>query len=214
MLLLDAFDDFLARARPFALGVRLFEEVGGRAELLARLKKHVFDPKPPEWEAYKLETELAEMARAQPTRPVEWPYSVAAQVAAEEPQAVRDLREKARRLHSEHRHVHAMMAAARNDRDRLTEAKKIMDEIVPQLDRIYRNIRVFENTGLLPTVADRMADSRADLLETRQKLREKASKLKKKIAATADGPNHERWQKELLATEKSLLETDEAISLT
>jgi HPt (histidine-containing phosphotransfer) domain-containing protein len=102
--------------------------------------------------------------------------------AAAEPQAVKDLRDKAKSLHKEHAYLKAQLLNSASDEDRYVLAERIMDNVIPQLDDIYDRIREWEATGRVRGESRREIVSEVvQKLNRRGSIRSILSRLKKQL---------------------------------
>jgi len=117
-----------------------------------------------------------------------------------EPSEITQLREKAKLLHKRHAFLHAQLSILESDEERYEVAKEIMEEVIPTLDSIYDQIRVFEKEGKLPIPEK---EKRAvDLLNKRNSLRSRISRLKSILKKDdLESTKKTKYQKELLAKE-------------
>lgn len=74
-------------------------------------------------------------------------YSI---IKDEEPLVITAMRDKAKLLHKLHADHHAQLHAATDDEQRFPIIVSIMEEIIPQLDNIYEQIRDYQSNGILP----------------------------------------------------------------
>lgn len=102
--------------------------------------------------------------------------------AAAEPQAIKDLRDKAKTLHKEHAYLKAQLISSPTDDDRYVLAERIMDNVIPQLDDIYDRIREWEMTGRVRGESRREIVSEVvQKLNRRGSIRSIISRLKKQL---------------------------------
>lgn len=120
--------------------------------------------------------------------------------------------DRAKGLHKEHAHVHALMVAATTDEERGRYAADIMQRIIPALDAEYDRLRAEASAKASPTGTDGDApiapilnatDARA--FKKLQSVRSRISTLRKKIAEEKDRDKKAKWQREL---EKKEVERD------
>lgn len=108
---------------------------------------------------------------------------------------------KAVKLHKEHSHLHALLIAAKTDRERGTIARKIMEEIIPALDREYDRLRAgISDTDDRAEIHPAPGMNELALIRRQNSLRARVSKLRNQLIPTA--PNLARKQeleKELAA---------------
>lgn len=125
-----------------------------------------------------------------------------------EPEAILNLRSKAKLLHKEQALKHAQLATVTTDKERYALAFQIMEEVIPQLDNIYDTIREWESTGELPAPVH-TNDVIKDTVEKMKKvysLSPRISRLKKWLNGGKKLTNKERqdYEKELLEKELEL----------
>lgn len=102
---------------------------------------------------------------------------------------------RAKSLHKEHGHAHAQMVLAETDADRATQATRIMEEIVPSLDKEYDRLRTggdSENEGQ----HDAPLDGAAKLRELHS-IRTRISAIKKLLKKPNDKAREAELEKEL-----------------
>ena len=202
----------------YAAGVRLLQEAGWggltpkiQQDLLAAMITGVWTPHLKgkvesglkRCRAPKIMEELNATEQIQPTttpdRPVATPLSPPAEGGKlSSPTAIK--------LHKEHSYLHALMVAAKNDRERGRLAKKIMEEIIPALDREYDRLRAGAS---LPADTEPSAETPAmtavDMIKRQNSLRARTSRLRNHMIPNA--PNLARKQEleaELSVKEKEL----------
>jgi len=88
-----------------------------------------------------------------------------------EPESIRRLREKGKRLLKEQSYVHAQLCTATTDDDRYKYADQLMRQVVSQIDQVYNTLRLYEETGEDPGQVDRQAI----VQETIEKLKKRDS---------------------------------------
>jgi len=202
----------------YAAGVRLLQSAGWggltpkiQQDLLAAMITGVWTPHLKgkvesglkRCRAPKIMEELNATEQIQPTttpdRPVATPLSPPAEGGKlSSPTAIK--------LHKEHSYLHALMVAAKNDRERGRLAKKIMEEIIPALDREYDRLRAGAS---LPADTEPSAETPAmtavDMIKRQNSLRARTSRLRNHMIPNA--PNLARKQEleaELSVKEKEL----------
>jgi hypothetical protein len=124
-----------------------------------------------------------------------------------EPDAILALREKAKKWHKKQAMLHAEMrsaALAEDEKKTYEYAREIMEDVIPTLDEIYDNIRKFQETGELPSLAatnDIVAQT-VQKMERLYSFRSRVSRLKGKIKKGGEDDNTiQKWKKELLEKE-------------
>lgn len=102
--------------------------------------------------------------------------------AAAEPQAIKDLRQKARELHKEHAYLKAQLINSAGEDDRYILAERIMENVIPSLDDLYDRIREWETTGRVRGESRREIVSEVvQKLNRRGSIRSIISRLKKQL---------------------------------
>ncbi|MEO6038441.1 MAG: hypothetical protein ABIQ93_08510 [Saprospiraceae bacterium] len=114
-----------------------------------------------------------------------------------------------RALHKRHSHHHALMIAAKTDEERAENARIIMEEIIPELDRLYD----LQRAKPMPQNADAQATERqtvvGDSFRKLVSVRSRISKLKRDIpnAKTVKRRAELETQLEVKLAEKLRLES-------
>lgn len=147
---------------------------------------------------------------AAPPRPIEPPRADKNGKKGDEPPEIVALRAAAIPLHKEHSHLHALLTAAKTDKERFALADKIMRDIIPALDRIYDRIREWEKTGTLPaipTAAAPVADG-AKLVKRLQSLRAQRSRIRKELAAAKTDAERVKKAEEIQKRETEIAEVE------
>jgi hypothetical protein len=105
---------------------------------------------------------------------------------------------RARALHKEHSHYHALMVAAQTDQDRAYYSKHIMQRIIAALDAEYDRLRA----GGLPddapaTIAEPAAKAPVTDFQRLHSLRTRVSRIRNKLLPEATGDRLQELQQEL-----------------
>lgn len=125
--------------------------------------------------------------------------------------------DRAKELHKEHAHVHALMVSATTDAERAKYAADIMQRIIPALDAEYDRLRALEQVLQGMEEADQHAPTRpilnksdASAFKKLQSVRSRISTLRKKLQKEKDPDKKARWERELEAkiTERERLENE------
>ena len=113
-----------------------------------------------------------------------------------EPAAIQSLRLQARSIHKQHAHIKSQLISATADEDRYGYARKIMEEIIPSLDRIYDQIRQWESTGEIPAIIENKPDDRYKKINS---VAPRISRLKKLLGDEKLTPaKRQKYEKELV----------------
>ena len=134
----------------------------------------------------------------------------------EEPLQILALRQEARKLHKRQAMLHGQLSVVATDGERYELAKEIMEEVIPNLDRIYDTIRAWEKTGDLPTAAKSDDGFRrgVELMKRLNSLKPRISRLKSLLKKTSPDPDErQKYEKELKEKELEVLEIEEQINL-
>lgn len=130
---------------------------------------------------------------------------------AEEPEAVRRLREEGRLKLKEYdqykTHLRYMTVSPDvTDADRYVVARHIMEVIIPAADAIYDRIRAYEQRGEVPTIADsELVQQTVEKMQRIQSLRPRISRLKKFLEKDdLDELQRRKYELELLEKEQEL----------
>jgi len=145
-------------------------------------------PKAKERLKYLLGVILKDFDEMAETVPV--PTAPAKQRPSEEPAAIQELRARGKALLKEQAYLNARLGVLEDANDRYELARRIVEEVTPEIDATYNAIRAFEEDGTLPqtpeerdVVSETIAKmKRVDSLKTRLR------QLKKTLAKTPDGP--------------------------
>jgi len=106
---------------------------------------------------------------------------------------------KAKALHKEQAHYHALMVAAKNEKDRGEHAGEIL-RISKDLDNEYDRLRSLQNPGIeeeLEDVKPAQLQQSADDVRRLHSLRTRIARLKNKLIPKASGKQLADWEKEL-----------------
>lgn len=117
---------------------------------------------------------------------------------------------RAKALHKQHAHTHALLVTAETDEQRAEHATAIMENIVPALDAEYDRLRAAGDTPQPEeeiAVAPILTDDSAAQLRKLQSIRTRISTIRKHLA-TAQGKRRADLEKELAlkTAEKARLE--------
>ena len=206
---------WLDRGCPFLPGVRLYQLIGGpypisiflgfeqagfvpadvqqrlNQGLRAYLQKY---PITPDTKAPKEKLQVIKIVKIKGT----------------EPEAITDLRAKAKNLHKLHSHLKAQLSTVGNDSDRYNIADQIMQKIIPGLDRIYDQIRHWEKTGNLPALLEQhLIDNPRAIANRINTLASRISKLRRFLKGDLVDKKRAKYEKELLAKEIELAKLKE-----
>lgn len=115
-----------------------------------------------------------------------------------EPDAIQDIRKKAKDLHKQHSAIHQQMVSASSVEDRAHFANKIMNDIWPSLDEHYDNIREFHRTGKLPDEVNKIQQETVEKMRRYESLRHKISRTAKKVKNETDKVKKSALQYDLI----------------
>ena len=202
----------------YAAGVRLLQEAGWggltpkiQQDLLAAMITGVWTPHLKgkvesglkRCRAPKIMEELNATEQIQPTttpdRPVATPLSPPAEGGKlSSPTAIK--------LHKEHSYLHALMVAAKNDRERGRLAKEIMEKILPALDREYDRLRAGASPDADNTTnPDETPRTPVEMIKRQNSLRARTSRLRNHLIPNASSlARKQELQAELEAKETEL----------
>lgn len=105
---------------------------------------------------------------------------------ADEPPAIIEIRKKAKNLHKQHSAIHQQMVSASSVEDRAQFANKIMNDIWPELDAHYEDIREFHRTGNIPQEINKIQQETVEKMRLYESLRHKISRTAKKVKNETD----------------------------
>jgi len=122
-----------------------------------------------------------------------------------EPESIRRLREKGKRLLKEQSFLHAQLCTATSDDDRYRLAEQLMSQVVPQVDQVYNTIRLYENTGEDPGLVDRQAimQETIEKMKKRDSLKTLIRRARRRLEKEKLTP-HQRKQIELEKAHREL----------
>lgn len=151
----------------------------------------VNEMQPPETKSHRRDPELP----ASPQKPAPAPKAIA--------------------LHKLHSHHHAIMVAAKTDEERAEHARKIMQEILPALDRYYDRQRsgapLDEPESAAP--AESPGANEADLIRRQAVLRVRISKLTRHLIPSAPTlARKQQLESELAAKRQELLGIEDLLA--
>ena len=161
----------------FASGVDLYRRVGGGPHL-ADFRSYCSRQYLPPGAKDQLRQILEKIApREAEALDITKPGPPASQAAQQEPESVSALREQGKAVKKRESYLHAQMVflsrqpeTPERKKELYTIAKELIDEITPELDRIYDAIKDFERTGKQP-----MSNEAQLIKETVQKIRKRDS---------------------------------------
>ena len=134
----------------------------------------------------------------------------------EEPIQILALRQEARKLHKRQAMLHGQLSVVASDGERYELAKEIMEEVIPNLDRIYDTIRAWQKTGELPTAAKSDDGFRrgVELMKRLNSLKPRISRLKALLKKTnLDPKERQKYEKELREKELEVVEIEKKVNL-
>ena len=110
------------------------------------------------------------------------------------------------KLHKKHSHLHALMVAAKNDRERGRLAKEIMEKILPALDREYDRLRAGASPDADNTTnPDETPRTPVEMIKRQNSLRARTSRLRNHLIPNASSlARKQELQAELEAKETEL----------
>lgn len=194
----EKIQDWLAKNGSVAQGVELLKAVGGKHQSFEALLKR---PGITAADKDRLRAALQPYAAAaHPPTPVEdiLPSAYLSK-NRDEPEAVRQLRAKARILHQSQNLAHAKLKAATTDEDRLPLAKEIMEQIVPALDAVYEHIRNWEQHAILPPMpgADEIVRDTVQKFKRRESLRTTITRTARMLNGIEDKDEAQQLKQQL-----------------
>lgn len=104
---------------------------------------------------------------------------------------------EAKDLHKQHSHYHALMVTAETDQERGEYARTIMEQVIPELDRLYDAARA-RNAG--EPVEEPPAPATTSDFRRLQSLRTRVARLRNQLIPAASGARRAQLEQEL--TEK------------
>lgn len=203
---MDQIRAWLKQNGAFLTGVALLRRFGNVPRDIEEATRRPFvSPKVKERLKYLLGVILKgfdEMAETQPAPTAASPK----QRQEEEPAAIQELRARGKALLKEQAYLNARLGVLKDANDRYELARRIVEEVTPEIDSTYNAIRAFEENGTLPQtpeerdiVAETIAKmKRVDSLKTRLR------QLRKTLADTPEGP-------ERMAVEGDIAEREEEL---
>ena len=133
----------------------------------------------------------------------------------EDPTIIQQLRQKAKSLHKQHDYQKGQLHQASSPQERYEIAQSIMEVTIPALDKTYHQLRVYEQTGALPSM-----NADPDLVATivkkmqhRETLKSRLSRLKGLLKKTTDGETRGKYRKEQIAKALELAELEQELGL-
>ena len=199
-------------------GVQLLQQTGTKTQTFQRYMKA--KSVPPTIKA-KLRTKLEAYLKKNPVKKKAYKPKAAPAPPPDptEPPAIQQLREKAILLHKQQAAVHTEMriSALKGGTNEIIAyhlAKKLMEDIVPHLTKIYNNIRHWKATGELPAVVDTddIVQETVKKMLRRESLKSRLSRLKGKLK-TAKGEQRQKYEKEFAEKEVELAEINQKYGL-
>lgn len=147
----------------------------------ARLEPYSKFESAPDWESDFLERQLIYFVK----NAVEMHDVQRNAENAQEPEPIIYLKYKMKELWKNYSMVHAQLSTTRDRRKLYRYASRIMREIIPALDDIYKKIDEWEETGQLPTIP-KMAPPEVLRLKKIYSLRASISRYRKILKKTTD----------------------------
>lgn len=142
------------------------------------------------------------------------------QVQQEEPPEVLRLRSRGQHLMKLQSDLHTRLKLAKTDTDRYQIAEALMDEVIPELDKVYNAIRSWENNGTLPPDnADDIRRETIALMHKIESLKPRVSRLQgwlktgKKDGKEITEADRRNYEKELLEKQVELGDIREKLGL-
>lgn len=138
----------------------------------------------------------------------------------QDPPEVQRLRLRGQKLMKLQSDMHTRLKLADNDTERYQIAEALMEEVIPELDKVYNAIRTYESTGALPP--DNADDIRRETIAQMQKiesLKPRISRLQgwltagKKDSKELSEADRRGYQKELLEKQAELADLREKLGL-
>lgn len=130
-----------------------------------------------------------------------------------EPDTIVQLRERGRQWMKQQSYLHAQLSNEMSDKERFHVAQELMEVVRPNVDRIYRSLRNYEETGEIPAMAagESLKASVADLMNKRNTLRSRISRLKGKLSGVLPPEDEMKYEKELLEKQYALMELEKEL---
>lgn len=155
---MNAISEWFESGKDYYSGVMLLRQYGINTTYFDR---YLTAAVPPQYHAQRLADELngcvnlpIPIASSQPIIVNHQTQNAQAQFDKKEPLLIRELRESAKRWHKLEADNHARLHLAQTKEERCEIAKERMNIIAPALDDIYHQIRVWKETGELPSATD------------------------------------------------------------
>ena len=167
--------DWFENRKPYGEGLDLLIQTGASGAVIAKLSRHQYLDYIPALYQDQLEVALneavmngkaREINTARPTqKPIEEPDPPAfaprpvhpsisiPKKTGKEPAAISALYEKGKWLMKQYSAAHVEMGLSKDKEHRAVLAQKIMEQFIPEIDRVYDQIRQFDETGKLPAPA-------------------------------------------------------------
>lgn len=125
-------------------------------------------------------------------------------------QVIKKLKEQAKALHKKQSMLHGQLSVVKTDEERYEIARQIMEEVIPDLDRLYDEIREIEQTGEVIAVhARRDFYQGIELEKKRHSIRSSISRFKRLLREQPGDPVKEQeYRKKILLKEKELAELE------
>jgi hypothetical protein len=136
-------------------------------------------------------------------------------VGDNEPDEIKQLREKAKGFHKLQSYHHAKLRNATTDEERYEQSQIIMEEIIPEIDAIYNVIREWKKTDVVLVVPQtREFDRAVKMMKKRESLRTRLIKLKSHLRKKVlDNQKRFQYEQELEAKTKELAELNRQLNL-
>lgn len=207
-------DLWLSRGGAFSTGVALLPQGAVTARIWARLRTlAATSEQPNDYELAKLQNALRKVEASAEATPNPPALALLAGFVPPPPPAESlpaDLNRKhplwpgVIGLMKMHSHVHAKMVEATDDATRGECAREIVQEIIPEIDRLCDLIRSGAEVEAAPIAAQKKPDALRQLLS----LRSRVSKLPKLIASAKSPKEKQKYQQELDTKKAKILELE------
>jgi hypothetical protein len=182
----------------FAEGVKILGLLGGNVKPFSQLAQQRFITQ---------ESKNQLRAAIQALIPQETATKPGTPSPYQEPEIVTQYRSKGRKLLKVQADLHTRMKLAPDDTTRYEIAETLMEEVIPEIDRIYDALRAYEDDGAIPasleTDAVRMA---AQKLNRRKVLYDRIVRVQRWIAAGKRDKGIPLSPEDVEAYEKEILE--------
>lgn len=205
-------NNWIQESGAFAIGMKLYERTGLKQHSKrweAVMRKNLVTASDKDALKAVLENYCNEKYQQVARMPVE-------QSKEQEPAEIKDLRKRAIELRKRYSYLHAQLSTLNDDHDRYQIAEQIMEELIPEEDKIWNAIREWQRTGIAPVNVALSSDIVKDTVEKMQRvynLRTRVSKYNTDLKKSKNDLSKQRLELNLLRVKTELAQLENELGL-